>query len=845
MLSTKMPAHGLAASVLLLLLLLVSCSNAQNDTEKEIHPWLYCNEAITQPCALGYFCTGDIGEIEGSLCQVCPALEVSCDTLEDVVSMGIDQCNMYCRFGTDGDACNESDLCDPGHSYCDYRNGDNGICRTCTGQQTDCLSEDLMVEGQEDCLMSCDLNCYTIDFTSAFVNGREIASTPMIGAPGLSVSGPIVDCTNLIYEEETVCRGAKGAVCLIHDELNDILNFEMVLKAQSKENGCIGAIIFGDYPNLNDRDTPFNGHLSFIDTIIPSISISYNDGIHIISNDLGSQMNFSVDNVGDYCWKDMTCSDDIPCIGRNEGMRCAYDFGYHGGWCWPCPTDEETGEPDPFSCFFDYSGSKSKVQPEVEACAATCAASLDFATCKFCPEDVSSLDFGVENKNDQCEFCPEHDVKYPDREVPFFGGGVMCWQMQSFFSRIEIPKDSQNCQLAQMMNYICGCEGPGYGGASTIAKRKVLVWLPRVMAFLSLLGSSFIIFDAARTQEKRETTFHQLMIILSIFDIFGSLGYLFTSLPIPVEDYIYGSYGNDKSCVAQGVFIQLGTISCYTNVSLALYFWFVTTMGWNELQIKRIRVLLFGVPLLVGFIFTFAGIPYFDNMILWCNNTAKWWPDIPLAIAIVAATCLMVSICVHVYFTERASDRWRGRRESRRSRRSLANQVFWQSFWYIIAFYITWVPYLALQYTWATGKAFSSYGFILFAGTMVPLQGAWNCFVYIRPRYLTTLSASLTRQSSIVASTMLPKVWKRDSSGSQGASNSKTPSFGNESSSQAQETAIIGKGLSETTQDPSSLGGSAPFRKSSDQTHDTVDPFPSGLTAIPEPPEPGEPIAED
>ena len=123
-------------------------------------------------------------------------------------------------------------------------------------------------------------------------------------------------------------------------------------------------------------------------------------------------------------------------------------------------------------------------------------------------------------------------------------------------------------------------------------------------------------------------------------------------------------------------------------------------------------------------------------MILWCNNAASWWPDIPVAIAIFFATVVMGLVCYDVYNKERNSDRWKREGEKAYRKQSLSTRVFWQSFWYIVAFYVTWVPYLALQYTWASGSAYTNYGFILFAGMMVPLQGAWNCFVYIRPRYL-------------------------------------------------------------------------------------------------------------
>lgn len=54
---------------------------------------------------------------------------------------------------------------------------------------------------------------------------------------------------------------------------------------------------------------------------------------------------------------------------------------------------------------------------------------------------------------------------------------------------------------------------------------------------------------------------------------------------------------------------------------------------------------------------------------------------------------------------------------------ALGKLVRQQSFWFLTSFYITWVPYLALQYVWSSGDAYGKYGFILFAGISVPLQG--------------------------------------------------------------------------------------------------------------------------
>jgi hypothetical protein len=41
----------------------------------------------------------------------------------------------------------------------------------------------------------------------------------------------------------------------------------------------------------------------------------------------------------------------------------------------------------------------------------------------------------------------------------------------------------------------------------------------------------------------------------------------------------------------------------------------------------------------------------------------------------------------------------------------------------------------------STGKGYDNFGLILSAATLVPLQGFWNTFVYIRPRYLSNILA--------------------------------------------------------------------------------------------------------
>mmetsp|Transcript_38457 Transcript_38457/g.38825 ORF Transcript_38457/g.38825 Transcript_38457/m.38825 type:complete len:126 (+) Transcript_38457:1139-1516(+) len=74
------------------------------------------------------------------------------------------------------------------------------------------------------------------------------------------------------------------------------------------------------------------------------------------------------------------------------------------------------------------------------------------------------------------------------------------------------------------------------------------------------------------------------------------------------------------------------------------------------------------------------------------------------------------------------------------------------------SFYMTWTPYLALQFLWASKKAFGNYSFILYAGTVVPLQGVWNFFVYARNRQLQSLSTELSAWSTEISSRISTRI---------------------------------------------------------------------------------------
>ena len=110
--------------------------------------------------------------------------------------------------------------------------------------------------------------------------------------------------------------------------------------------------------------------------------------------------------------------------------------------------DVNTGEDDPWGCYFKtphddrtdaVENVSSKTVQNVVECAKSCGAGLKFKSCKFCPLEVAAFEFGVENEEDRCTFCPANDMIYHERIVPLYrSNGVTCWQLESFFNELPV-----------------------------------------------------------------------------------------------------------------------------------------------------------------------------------------------------------------------------------------------------------------------------------------------------------------------------------------------------------------------------------------------------------------------
>jgi len=689
--------------------------------------------------------------------------------------LGTEDCKRMCSV--EKNSCSTSLLC-PAGLFCNFVEGDSGYCNTCPSVMSALDSEpyvNMTTLADQSYWTSCNRFCHRASkFDVQGVNERQIEVYSFLYSPLGNATGPLVDCGL----GETTCEGAKNSICLIR---RGLVYFAHKINS-CKSGGGLAAII---YNTESECEIYKKGDTSFED-LIPSLSISYLDGKYLVENSLGSDTSVSVlpAIIDDKCR--IGCNKNKPCQG--EYRKCNLDWGEHGS-CDECiPSDannfcvEYCSQTQPCTgkglfCDFNlydkssiledgHSEKRGKCQqcpPEkegnclylgltdlgVERCTKVCggSSSLTFSDCKFCPADVAVAEINQlgDSENNACQFCDgkknscsenkrdRWDMKFPDRVMDMFGG-MKCWAVADMFNTLtNFDTNSATCQLGRMYNYICGCEGDGYAGANTNRKRVMLAWLPRISGILSFLGSLLTIIDLLNDKKRRTMLIYQLTIVLSTFDIFGSIGYSLTSLPLPRGEHMYQSAGNSASCNVQGFLIQLGTTSAYVNVSLAIVYSLMIKYSWIKERFSSIKLWLFICPMTIGIGLAFAGLPSYTSVILWCNNGAPYWPEIPVAVAIITITVVMLDLCVYVYQVERKTDRWRGT-SNVTGTISKSEKVFWKSFYYLMGFYLTWIPYLVLQFRLSNKKAYTNYGLFLIAGILVPLQGFWNFLAHIRTK---------------------------------------------------------------------------------------------------------------
>jgi len=203
-------------------------------------------------------------------------------------------------------------------------------------------------------------------------------------------------------------------------------------------------------------------------------------------------------------------------------------------------------------------------------------------------------------------------------------------------------------------------------------QQKALAIISKCTSIPSIFGSSYIVFEVLRDPVKRQkSTYHRLLLAMSISDIFASLAIFVGTWAIPQDNSegIYLAYGTQTTCNIQGLFIQLGIVTPLYNGMLALYFLMSINWGWKERKIQKIEKFLHAFPLIWGFGTAILCLVFqlYSNATLWCwfgNETNQATTIVryalyygPVIFMLLFSTTIMIQIYRYVRRQEKANEK--------------------------------------------------------------------------------------------------------------------------------------------------------------------------------------------
>ena len=288
----------------------------------------------------------------------------------------------------------------------------------------------------------------------------------------------------------------------------------------------------------------------------------------------------------------------------------------------------------------------------------------------------------------------------------------------------------------------------------------VLANVQRGSAFLSLCGSLYIIREIIireyrKNDNRLENVYHRIMLVLSISDCISSLAFFASNWAIPSNvayDFIRGNIGNITTCDIQAFMIILGWCGIVvSNTVLSVYFLLCVKYNWSNDRLKRqlerpyhLLLVLGGIPYSIGPLFwdlynptiniCFLELyPYLCNKL--DNDVECFRGDadayrlffimfyfIPVPIALTIILVSMISLYRTVRRQEEQAKTYASNATlvqlSRNSR-----QVYLRAVWYIVSFFIVWVPGLLL--------ILNDYSYMLqiIAKLFMPMQGMFIAVV--------------------------------------------------------------------------------------------------------------------
>jgi hypothetical protein len=297
--------------------------------------------------------------------------------------------------------------------------------------------------------------------------------------------------------------------------------------------------------------------------------------------------------------------------------------------------------------------------------------------------------------------------------------------------------------------------------ALTAQQQLALEIIPRITAMMSILGSSFIIYEVLKNPKKRGMAYHLQMLALSIVDFLFSTSWFVLNWPAPDSGW----------CTANGFLTLLtNTPEAMLSAGVCVYYLFFVYFSWSEEKILRYQRVLIIFPIIWGLItaiLTLAqgminpgprwgwcwmikaparckgsectpGMYYYHLYRFVLVQIPRW---ISFGVGVISMCCVYYKVSKDereyggqapagwLWFVQREEGQDTSKNE--RSRRMAR-----QAFLYLLNFFLAYVGSTARGIVEIQYGGTPSFGLWCFMFIFLPWQGFWNAIIYIRPRYM-------------------------------------------------------------------------------------------------------------
>ena len=301
----------------------------------------------------------------------------------------------------------------------------------------------------------------------------------------------------------------------------------------------------------------------------------------------------------------------------------------------------------------------------------------------------------------------------------------------------------------------------------TEQQSKLLTILPRLSAPLSILGSGTILYIVLRDfKRKIRRVYHRLLLAYSSIDVICSFNFALSAAVVPTgTPGVWAAHGTVGTCEASGFVSQFSFALGVYATFICLYYVLVLRYNVRERTLARraepfVHAFALVPPLVLGTIMLLQGNYNPTNAIVgWCfinvypmdclhrdeiacergENYHVWLVlhNTPFFFFFAVVSASMILTYTKVRNLEERGAQWSLRR-SRQSQHRI-RETRTQAFLYISAFFLTYI-FLGISTLLGPSPATKEHRnfylpVVALIKVFLPLQGMWNCIIYIRPRY--------------------------------------------------------------------------------------------------------------